>query len=80
MVARSQAEGMIFAAEGMIFAIDAIQTPSKAMNRELDPAQRNSREEAIGIGPSIRRDCESAASLLRIRRSPPIPIDSKMAA
>lgn len=56
MVARSQAEGMIFAAEGMIFAIDAIQTPSKAMNPELDPAQRNSREEAIGIGPSIRQD------------------------
>lgn len=42
MVVRSQAEGMIF-------AIDAIQTPSKAMNLELTPAQRNSREEAIGI-------------------------------
>jgi hypothetical protein len=42
MVVRSQAEGMIF-------AIDAIQTPSKAMNLELTPAQRDSREEAIGI-------------------------------
>jgi hypothetical protein len=42
MVVRSQAEGMIF-------AIDAIQTPSKAMNLELTPAQRNSREEAINI-------------------------------
>jgi hypothetical protein len=56
MVVRSQAEGIIFAAEGMIFAIDAIQTPSKAMNPELTPAQRNSCEEAIGIGPSIRQD------------------------
>ncbi len=36
-------------AEGMIFQIDAIQTPSKAMNLELAPAQRNSREEAIDI-------------------------------
>jgi hypothetical protein len=42
MVVRTQAEGMIF-------AIDAIQTPSKAMNLELTPAQRNSREEAIAI-------------------------------
>jgi hypothetical protein len=42
MVVRSQAEGMIF-------AIDAIQTPSKAMNLEPPPAQRNSREEAIAI-------------------------------
>jgi hypothetical protein len=42
MVVRSQAEGMVF-------AIDAIQTPSQAMNLELTPAQRNSREEAIGI-------------------------------
>jgi hypothetical protein len=42
MVVRSQAEGMIF-------AIDAIQTPSKAMNLELAPTQRNSREEAIDI-------------------------------
>ena len=42
MVVRNQAEGMIF-------AIDAIQTPSKAMNLELTPAQRNSREEAIDI-------------------------------
>jgi hypothetical protein len=42
MVVRSQAEGMIF-------AIDAIQTPSKAMNLELTQAQRNSREEAIDI-------------------------------
>ncbi len=42
MVVRSQAEGMIF-------AIDAIQTPSKAMNLELTPAQRNSREEAISV-------------------------------
>jgi hypothetical protein len=33
----------------MIFAIDTIQTPSKAMNLELTPAQRNSREEAVGI-------------------------------
>jgi hypothetical protein len=38
MVVRSRAEGMIF-------AIDAIQTPSKAMNLELTPAQRNSRED-----------------------------------
>jgi hypothetical protein len=42
MVVRSQAEGMIF-------QIDAIQTPSKAMNLELTPAQRNSREEAINV-------------------------------
>jgi hypothetical protein len=42
MVVRTQAEGMIF-------AIDAIQTPSKAMNLELTPAQRNSREEQINI-------------------------------
>jgi hypothetical protein len=42
MVVRSQAEGMIF-------AVDAIRTPSKAMNLELTPAQRNSREEAISI-------------------------------
>jgi hypothetical protein len=42
MVVRTQAEGMIF-------AIDAIQTPSKAMNLELTPAQRNSRQEAINI-------------------------------
>jgi hypothetical protein len=42
MVVRSQAEGMIF-------DINAIQTPSKAMNLELTPAQRNSREEAINV-------------------------------
>lgn len=42
MVVRSQAEGMIF-------QIDAIQTPSKAMNLELTPAQRNSRQEDIDI-------------------------------
>ncbi len=36
-------------AEGMIFAIDAIKTPSKSMNLELTPAQRNSREEDIAI-------------------------------
>jgi hypothetical protein len=42
MVVRTQAEGMIF-------AIDAIQTPSKAMNLDLTPAQRNSREEAVKI-------------------------------
>jgi hypothetical protein len=42
MVVRSQAEGMIF-------AIDAIQTPRKAMNLELTSAQRESREEAIDI-------------------------------
>jgi len=42
MVVRTQAEGMIF-------QIDAIQTPSKAMNLELTPAQRNSREEAINV-------------------------------
>jgi hypothetical protein len=42
MVVRTQAEGMIF-------QIDAVQTPSKAMNLELTPAQRNTREEAIGI-------------------------------
>ena len=42
MVVRSQAEGMIF-------QIEAIQTPSKAMNLELTPAQRNSREEAINV-------------------------------
>ena len=40
MVVRSQAEGMIY-------DINAIQTPSKAMNLELTPAQRSSREEAI---------------------------------
>jgi len=33
----------------MIFAIDAIQTPSKAMNLEPTPAQRNSRDQAINI-------------------------------
>ena len=42
MVVRSQAEGMIF-------QIDAIQTPSKAMNLDLTPAQRNTREEAINV-------------------------------
>lgn len=42
MVVRNQAEGMIF-------AIDAIQTPSKAMNLEPPAAQRNSRQEAINI-------------------------------
>lgn len=36
-------------AEGMIFAIDAIKTPSQAMNLELTPAQRNSREEDVDI-------------------------------
>jgi len=42
MVVRSQAEGMIY-------DINAIQTPSKAMNLELTPAQRNSRQEAIDV-------------------------------
>lgn len=36
-------------AEGMIFAIDAIKTPSQAMNLELTPAQRNSREEDVDL-------------------------------
>ena len=42
MVVRSQAEGMIF-------QIDAIQTPSKAMNLEPPAAQRNTRQEAIDV-------------------------------
>jgi hypothetical protein len=42
MVVRSQAEGMIY-------DINAIQMPSKAMNLELTPAQRNTREEAINV-------------------------------
>lgn len=42
MVVRSQAEGMIF-------QIEAIQTPSKAMNVEPTAAQRNTREEDIDI-------------------------------
>ncbi len=42
MVVRSQAEGMIY-------DIAAIQQPSKAMNLELTPAQRNTREEDIDI-------------------------------
>jgi len=42
MVVRSQAEGMIF-------QIDAIQTPSKAMNLEPPASQRNTREEAINV-------------------------------
>jgi len=42
MVVRTQAEGMIF-------QIDAIQTPSKAMNLEPPAGQKNSREEAIAV-------------------------------
>ncbi|HEY4361165.1 MAG TPA: hypothetical protein VGN17_09360 [Bryobacteraceae bacterium] len=42
MVVRTQAEGMIF-------QIDAIQTPSKAMNLEPPAGQKNTREEAIAV-------------------------------
>jgi hypothetical protein len=68
MVVRSQAEGMIF-------AIDAIQTPSKAMNLELSPAQRNSREEAtriatrypegLKIGSFVNADAQFASDTYR---------------
>jgi hypothetical protein len=73
MVVRSQAEGMIF-------AIDAIQTPSKAMNLEPTPAQRNSREEAIDIATKYPAGLKIGSFVNRTRRSLPIPIDSKMAA
>ena len=42
MVVRSQAEGMIY-------DINAIQTPSKAMNLEPPASQRNTRQEAIDV-------------------------------